>query len=91
MTSEEAIKTIQQSFEDCKDGYWYSADKEDLNYLKDFASVAVNLAEVEDWEGALQWAKRCIMYEIKVGYTNCPIWGEFNECVQQVCEEMIKV
>ncbi|HEC72413.1 MAG: hypothetical protein ACTSW7_01545 [Candidatus Thorarchaeota archaeon] len=86
----ERIKEAIESYNNCAGGKWIGANFFDLRELEGLASQAMQYVKRGMWEDALRWTRRCIEMEKKVGFENAPIWGEFGETIERLCEEILK-
>jgi len=88
MTNEEALKKIQDSYNNCHGGKWVGARCFDLHMLEGYAENALALAKEYKWKDCLRWAKRCVEMEKKVGFENTPLWGEFYDTINSIMESL---
>jgi len=84
----EFVRQATEAYNECTGGKWIGADKWDLKELEAFAASAMEFARNGEWEDALRWAKRCVEMEKRIGFKDAPIWGEFGEAIERICEEI---
>jgi len=89
MTQDEAIKIAVTAFNECSGSVCPDMNQLEVNLLENYAISAIDFASKGDWESALRWTRRCINMEKKVGHSNAPLWGEFGEAIERICQEFL--